>query len=80
VWEKSRFPKGREAGGRKFVHVLDDVKDHWADRRADLSYMIAPEESIGLEQWMKNFAAVIRKYAQKHNVPVSALKEPRLEH
>jgi len=79
VWEKSRFPKGREVGGKKFYHVLDDVKDHWADRRADLSYMIAPEESIGLEQWMKSFATVIREYAQKHNVPVSALKEPRLE-
>ena len=48
VWEKSRFPKGQEVNGKKFVHVLDDVKDHWADRKADLSYMIAPEESIGL--------------------------------
>jgi hypothetical protein len=80
VWEKSRFPKGREENGRKFYHVLDDTKDHWADRRIDLSYMIAPEESIELEKWMKSIAAVIRDYAQKHNVPVSALKEPRLEH
>ena len=80
VWEKSRFPKGREVNGKKFLHVLDDVKDHWADRRADLSYMIAPEESIGLEQWMKNLAPLIREYALKNNVPERALEEARLEH
>jgi hypothetical protein len=79
VWEKSRFPKGQAVNGKKFVHVLDDVKDHWADRRADLSYMIAPEESIGLEHWMKQLAAVLQEYARKHNVPVRALVEPRLE-
>ncbi len=79
VWEKSRFPKGREVNGKKFLHILDDTKDHWADRRANLSYMIAPEESIGLEQWMKKLAALIREYAQKNNVPVRALEEARLE-
>ena len=56
IWEKSRYPKGREVGGRKFYHALDDTKDHWADRRADLSYLIAPEESIELEKWMKDLA------------------------
>jgi hexosaminidase len=79
VWEKSRFEKGRKVNGRKFVHVLDDTKDHWADRRADLSYMIAPEESIGLEKWMSNLSALIREYAKKYNVPASALAEARLE-
>jgi hypothetical protein len=49
VWEKSLFPKGQEFIGKKFHHVLDDTKDHWADRRVDLSYMTAPEESIELE-------------------------------
>lgn len=79
VWEKSRFAKGREVNGRKFYHVLDDTKDHWADRRPDLSYMIAPEESVGLEKWMENLAAVIREYAKRHNVPASALAAARLE-
>lgn len=79
VWEKSRFAKGREVNGKKFVHVLDDTKDHWADRRADLSYMIAPEESIALEKWMKQLASVIQEYAKKNNLPVPALAEPRLE-
>jgi len=80
TWEKSRFPKGQEAGGRKFYHVLDDTKDHWADRRPDLSYMIAPEESIELEKWMKQLASVIQEYAKKNNVHARALAEPRLEH
>ena len=79
TWEKSRFPKGREVNGRKFQHVLDDTKDHTADRRADLSYLTAPEESIELEQWMKDLAAVLQEYAKKNNVPVRALVEPRLE-
>jgi hypothetical protein len=79
VWEKSRFPKGREAGGRKFYHSLDDTKDHWADRRPDLSYMIAPEESIGLEEWMRRLASIIQEYAKANNVHVRALAEPRLE-
>jgi CHAD domain-containing protein len=79
VWEKSRFSKGRAVNGRKFVHVLDDTKDHWADRRADLSYLSAPEESIGLEQWLKQLAAALQEYARKHNVAVRALAEPRLE-
>jgi hexosaminidase len=79
TWEKSRYPKGQEVNGKKFVHVLDDVKDHWADRRADLSYMIAPEESIGLEKWMEQMGAAIQEYARTHNVPVRSLEEIRLE-
>jgi hypothetical protein len=79
TWEKSQFAKGREVNGKKFFHVLDDTKDHWADRRPDLSYMIAPEESIELEKWMKQLALVIQEYARKNNVQVRALVEPRLE-
>jgi hypothetical protein len=79
IWEKSRFPKGQEVSGRKFLHVLDDVKDHWADRRAGLSYMIAPEESIGLEQWMEDLTALIHSYARKNDLPIRPLEVMRLE-
>ena len=79
VWEKSRFPKGQTMNGQKFVYVLDDTKDHWADRRADLSYLIAPEESIALEKWIKQLASLIQQYAKKNNIPVQALAELRLE-
>jgi hexosaminidase len=79
TWEKSRLPKGQEVNGKKFYHALDDTKDHWADRRPDLTYMIAPEESIELEKWMKQLASVIQEYARKNNVQARALAEPRLE-
>ncbi|MDW8353193.1 MAG: beta-N-acetylhexosaminidase [Bryobacterales bacterium] len=75
VYEKSRFPKGQTVGGRKFVHVFDDTKDHWADRTPDLSFMMAPERSIGLDQWLEDLAHVTRRYAQMHNVPVKGLAE-----
>lgn len=79
VWEKSRYPKGREVGGRKFVHVLDDTKDHWADRTPDLGYMFQPEQSIGLAQWRVSLSKITTGYAKRKNVPVRGLAEARLE-
>ena len=79
VFEKSRFPKGRSVGGRKFVHVLDDTKDHWADRTPDMGFMMAPERSIGLDEWARALEKSIREYAAQHKVPVRGLASPRLE-
>jgi hypothetical protein len=79
VFEKSRYPKGREVGGRRFVHVFDDTKDHWADRTADLGYMQAPERSIGLSAWRKELYGVIQAYAKRNNIPVRGLAAARLE-
>jgi hypothetical protein len=47
---------------------MDDTKDHWADRRADLTYMIAPEESIGLDKWVQQLEAIAKEYAKTHNI------------
>ncbi len=70
TWEKSRFPKGQAVNGKEFCHVMDDTKDHWADRRPDLSYMMAPEESIGLEHWLRQLGEVARAYARANKLPV----------
>ena len=70
VWAKSRYPRNAPAGGREFVHVMDDVKDHFADRRADLSYHIAPFESIGLDRWRDALAELIASYARTHGIDV----------
>jgi hypothetical protein len=75
VFEKSRFPKGQSVGGRHFVHILDDTKDHWADRTADMGYMMAPERSIGLPAWRKKLRAAIEDYAKSKNIPVTGLME-----
>jgi hypothetical protein len=79
VWEKARYPKGRAVSGRQFVHVLDDVKDHFADRTVDLGYMAAPERQIGLAQWTAALQRVIEDYAKAHNVPVKGIGPARLE-
>ncbi len=74
TWEKSRYPKGRSVGGRSFVHVLDDLKDHHADRRAGLDYMLEPLENIGLEKWNEGLARFIRTYAGSRGLEVQELK------
>jgi hexosaminidase len=74
TFEKSRYPKGRAVGDRHFVHAFDDVKDHFADRRADLSYMLAPEDSLGLNEWLKDLARSIELYAKENNVSVPPRK------
>lgn len=79
VFEKSRFPKGQEVAGRKFVHVLDDTKDHWGDRTPDLGFMFVPEKSIGLAEWRAQLGKITNDYAKRNNVPVRGLTEARLE-
>ncbi|MEA2062264.1 MAG: beta-N-acetylhexosaminidase [Gemmatimonadota bacterium] len=79
VWEKSRFEKCRTVGGKKFVHVLDDVKDHFADRRLGLDYMVAPFDRMGLGDWHVSLGERINQYAARNKIPVEGLKEPRLE-
>ena len=74
VFEKSRYAKGRAVNGRSFVHVYDDVKDHFADRRPDLTYLTAPEESIGLGEWRKELARNIALFAKEQGVPFQAPK------
>ncbi len=73
TWEKSQYRKGREVDGRTFVHVLDDTKDHFADRRADLSYLVAPEESIGLEDWMARLSDLLKSYAEMNQVSIDSI-------
>ena len=79
VWEKSRFEKGRSVDGRDFVHIMDDVKDHPADRRADLSYLIEWSELMDLPGWIDGLQKVIDSYAAAHRAEVEASEEERLE-
>ncbi|MFW6158468.1 MAG: family 20 glycosylhydrolase [Planctomycetota bacterium] len=79
TWEKSRFEKGRSVDGREFVHVMDDVKDHTADRRPDLSYLIEWFELMDLGAWLDELGGRIREYAGAHDIPVAASEEPALD-
>jgi hypothetical protein len=79
VFERSQHPKGRSAGGREFVQVLDDTKDHWAGRTADWSFMFLPEQSIGLGRWRAELRQTVEAYAKRHGVPIQGSSEERLE-
>ena len=79
TWEKSRFEKGRSVKGRDFVHVLDDVKDHFADRRKGLDYMIAPFQRMDLPNWSKELHDRILDYAKENKVTMKGQDEVRLE-
>jgi hexosaminidase len=73
VWEKSRYEKGRGAGGRTFLHVQDDLKDHFADRRPGLEYMLAPFEGLKLDAWRDSLTVRIKEYAAANKVEVRGL-------
>ena len=75
TWEKSRFEKGRTVNGREFVWVLDDLKDHLADRRVGLQYMFAPFERMEIEKWQKQLMTVMTDFSKIHNLPIEGLKE-----
>ncbi len=70
AYEKSRYPKGRSVGGRQFVHIFDDTKDHYAGRTSDFRFMAAAEDSMGLDAWRSQLMQVIRSYAKSKNIPV----------
>jgi hypothetical protein len=78
TWEKSRFRKCRSVAGKDFVHVLDDVKDHLADRRLGLEYMWAPFERMEMDKWQYQLMMKINEFAKVHNVEVKGLAEEPL--
>jgi hypothetical protein len=65
VWERSRYPKGRSVNGRDYLHVMDDLKDHPADRRPGLEYLLAPYERLRLEEWRSELLKIADEYAKR---------------
>jgi len=55
------------------------VKDHFADRRKGLEYMLAPFERTNIEGWRKQLSKVITEFADQHNIPVRGMEAERLE-
>lgn len=69
VWYQSWNPRVPEANGRKFLHELDDVKDHLPDRTVDMSYLVYRETLIPFGDWVKAIEAARNKFAVAHNLP-----------
>ncbi|MDQ6701486.1 MAG: beta-N-acetylhexosaminidase [Acidobacteriota bacterium] len=53
TWYKSWFPRVAEANGRRFLHEVDDVKDHLPDRTADMSYLVYRELLLPFGEWVE---------------------------
>jgi hypothetical protein len=79
TWYKSRLVKNTGDRGRDFYYEMDDVKDHFADRRKGLDYMLAPFERMQINEWREDLGDVISSFAKLHNIPVKGLEAERLE-
>lgn len=79
TWYKSRLPKNQSRNGRDFHHQFDDVKDHFADRRVGLDYMLAPFKRMKMEEWRGRLKEITANYAGAHNIPAEGLDAERLE-
>jgi hypothetical protein len=71
TWYKAWYPRVAEANGRRFLHELDDVKDHPPDRTVDMSYLVYREAMLPFGEWVEQIRAMRNQYAQAHNLPLN---------
>lgn len=69
TWSKSWLPRVDQANGRRFLHEVDDVKDHLPDRTTDMSYLIYRELLLPFEDWYSQVQNVRNGYAKAHALP-----------
>lgn len=74
TWYKSWHPRVAEANGRRFLHELDDVKDHEPDRTIDMSYLVYRQLLLPFGEWTAKIQATRNAYAQEHKLPLSEVK------
>jgi len=68
VWYKTWFPRVAEANGRKFLHELDDIKDHRPDRTVDMSYLIYRELLLPMDDWYESVQQARNTYARANGL------------
>ena len=68
TWYKSWYARTVEANGRRFVHELDDVKDHLPDRTVDMSYLVYRELLLPMDEWYGRVQSARNQYAQSHHL------------
>ena len=72
TWYKTWFPRVAEANGRKFLHDLDDVKDHLPDRTVDMTYLIHRQLILPFGEWVESIRAARNSYAAAHGLGQAA--------
>ncbi len=68
TWYKTWYPRVPEANGRRFLHDMDDVKDHLPDRTVDMTYLVYDELRLPLEDWYQRTEAARNRYAGGHQL------------
>lgn len=69
TWYKSWHPRVSEANGRRFLHELDDVKDHLPDRTVDMSYLVYREKLLPFGDWVNAILSARNQFAAAHRLP-----------
>jgi hexosaminidase len=69
TWYKSWFPRVAEANGRKFLHELDDVKDHVPDRTVNMTYLVDRELRLPFGEWVTAIQKARNQYAAANHLP-----------
>jgi hypothetical protein len=70
TWYKSWYPRAVEANGRKFLHEVDDVKDHLPDRTTDMSYLVYREMLLPFNEWIEQIQNARNQYARAHQAQI----------
>ncbi|MFB3922034.1 MAG: glycoside hydrolase family 20 zincin-like fold domain-containing protein [Terriglobia bacterium] len=68
TWYKTWFPRVAEANGRRFLHELDDVKDHVPDRTVDMTYHIYRQLLLPMQEWVEKVQTVRNAYAKSYKL------------
>jgi len=64
TWERTRLPKGLSTPEKAFVHVPDRAR-HFANRTADMRYLILDEELLDLEGYLSHLREYVDGYRAK---------------
>jgi hypothetical protein len=72
TWYKTWLPRAEEANGRRFLHQLDDVKDHGPDRTVDMTYLVYRELQLPFGEWVSAIRNTRNQYAAANHLPGKA--------
>jgi hypothetical protein len=71
TWYRNWYPRVQAANGRRFLHELDDVKDHPGDRTVDLSYQLLREVLLPFGEWVERIREARNRYAGAYDYPAN---------
>lgn len=68
VWYEDWMPLVTEANGRKYLHAVDDVKDHRPIRTVDMSYLIYRQLMYPMDKWADETVMARNAFARRHSL------------